>query len=257
MSAYVLPVLGAADPAANPTTLVELVNYLNTLFLQVDVQNGPFTPYVISSTTPAVGDNDKAWLQVDGNGRPLATKLFYNGAWHKIYTGKIGEIAIFSGDPSIYFDNTGLGLSTAAEPNWDGWALCNSQNGTPNLSNKFIIGGAMDNAGITGYSGGHWNTNVTGGATQTGGAGSYAIQNTDLPSMKVFVTGLRYSSGAATGVKRVLVDGDHATSPENTDLNPIASFGADPSGTPPVQQTSVPTVPPYYSLAFAQFKGYA
>src|ERR1051326_5191654 len=245
MSTTVTAQFAAPDPSSNPTTFGELVTDLNNLSLAEPVSGGPFTPYVISSTTPGVSDQDKAWIQTDGNGRPLTTKLFYNGSWRKIYKGNSFEMRMFKGDPAIYFDNTGLGLSTAPEPNWDGWAIANGQNGTDNWSDLFPIFGRMDNPGITGYSGGKWNTSVTGGATDTGGSATYSIKNTDLPSMKVFVSGLRYSAGAATGIKRVLVDGDHAASPENTDLNPIASFGADPTGSPPVAQTPLPIVPPY------------
>jgi hypothetical protein len=50
--------------------------------------------------------------------------------------------------------------SIAAIPT--GWALCNGSNGTPDLRNRFIVGAAVDNAGVA-------NTNVTGANTQTGG----------------------------------------------------------------------------------------
>src|SRR5690349_8509501 len=132
MSASVTAQFGNPDPLANPTTFQEVIDQLNDLSEAVDVSGGPFTPYVISSTTPIVGDQNKAWIQTDGNGRPLATKLFYNGSWRKVYNGKVKEVVMFSGDPTVYFDGTGLGLSTATEPNYDGWAICNGQNGTPN-----------------------------------------------------------------------------------------------------------------------------
>jgi hypothetical protein len=43
-----------------------------------------------------------------------------------------------------------------------GWFLCNGSNSTPDLRNKFIIGAAIDNAGVA-------NTTVTGSNTQSGG----------------------------------------------------------------------------------------
>lgn len=253
MSATVTPSFANADPAANPTSLVDLVTYLNTLFQTVNVDGGPFTPYVISSTTPVVGDQDKVWYKTDGNGRPLGNYKFYNGNWRKIYSGNPTEFKFFGGDPSTQFDGTGLGTVGG---DWDGWAICNGQNGTPNLSNLFIIGGAMDNVGITGYAAGHWNTSTAGGSTQTGGSSTYAIKNTDLPNMKINVTGHKYSAGAATGIKHTLVDGDWAGG-VNVDLDPIANFGSDPSGTPPVPQTTVPTLPPFYTLCYTRFVGYA
>jgi hypothetical protein len=42
------------------------------------------------------------------------------------------------------------------------WALCNGSNGTPDLRNRFIVGAAVDGAGVA-------NTNITGSNTQTGG----------------------------------------------------------------------------------------
>lgn len=44
-----------------------------------------------------------------------------------------------------------------------GWFLCNGSNSTPDLRNKFIIGAAIDNAGVA-------NTTVTGSNTQSGGS---------------------------------------------------------------------------------------
>jgi hypothetical protein len=44
-----------------------------------------------------------------------------------------------------------------------GWYLCDGTNGTPNLTNKFIIGADAD-------SGGAAKTSITGSATQTGGS---------------------------------------------------------------------------------------
>lgn len=252
MSATVTAQFGAPDPNANPTTLGGVVTLLNTLSLAEPVSGGPFTPYVISSTTPAVGDQDKAWFKIDGNGRPLGIYLFYSGNWRKLYRGNPTELRMFSGDPSVYFDNTGLGIVGGE---WDGWAICNGNNGTTNWSDSFPVFGRMDNTPISGYNSG-WQTNVTGGATKTGGAANYAIKNSDLPSMVINVTGKKYSAGAATGIKHTLVDGDWSGG-DNTDLTPIAKFGADPSGTPPVPQTTIPSLPPYRVCCLCAFVGYA
>jgi len=249
MAATVTAQFSNPDPSDNPTTLQGLFTLLNNHALAEPVSGGPFTPYVISSTTPAVADQDKAWFKVDANGRPLEVRLFYNGSWRRFYTGKTGQVEMFSGNLTTYFDGTGLGLTGL---DWDGWAICNGNNGTTNLSNLFIVGAAMDNVGITGYTGTHWQTNVTGTALQTGGAANYAIVNNNLPNMTVYVSGRRYSSGAGNTPKRVLVDGDYAGG-DLTDPNPIAQFGANPPANP---QTSIPTTPPFYALAYCQWIGY-
>jgi hypothetical protein len=44
-----------------------------------------------------------------------------------------------------------------------GWVLCDGNNSTPDLRNRFIIGANADDAGVA-------KTNVTGSATQTGGS---------------------------------------------------------------------------------------
>jgi hypothetical protein len=44
-----------------------------------------------------------------------------------------------------------------------GWYLCNGTNGTPNLTNRFIIGADADDGGAA-------KTSITGSATQTGGS---------------------------------------------------------------------------------------
>lgn len=52
---------------------------------------------------------------------------------HEITPG--GTVVMYSGDLSV-FDSTGLGISKQ----WKGWALCNGQNGTPDLRGRFIVG---------------------------------------------------------------------------------------------------------------------
>jgi hypothetical protein len=56
----------------------------------------------------------------------------------------IGGIIMWSGSSSA-FDATGLGLGIL-----DGWALCNNQNGTPDLRDKFVYGwdGLTNNLGL-------------------------------------------------------------------------------------------------------------
>jgi hypothetical protein len=240
--------LGNPDPLSNPTTLQQLVDTLNPLFIASLI--GTFLSPVISSTTPSVGDQDKLWINTDGNGRPLSLRLFYNGNWRKVYTGNTSELKMFTGNPTTHFDNTGLGI-VAGE--WDGFALCNGQNGTPNLSDSFVIGGRMDNVGISGYNSG-WQTNVSGAALKTGGSPNHTIKNSDLPNMTVSVTGRKYDSNGSASVKRAIVTDNWSNTNDFTDPNPIATFGATPPANP---QTTISLLPPYYALAFAAFVGYS
>ncbi|HNQ19580.1 MAG TPA: hypothetical protein PKI46_00805 [Bacteroidales bacterium] len=61
--------------------------------------------------------NGNQWIFLNPNvnyGMPQGSIIMYSGPW--------------------YFDNNGLGIG-----NLNGWALCNGQNGTPNLSDRFVI----------------------------------------------------------------------------------------------------------------------
>ncbi|MCX7716155.1 MAG: hypothetical protein N2Z73_01905 [Endomicrobia bacterium] len=69
-----------------------------------------------------------------------------------------GGIIMYSGPWN--FDSTGLGTGPLV-----GWALCNGQNGTPNLSDSFVMG-----------------TVTYGDLNTTGGANSYTLTVSQLPS---------------------------------------------------------------------------
>ena len=71
---------------------------------------------------------------------PPGTIVMYSGAWN--------------------FDETGLGTGPL-----EGWALCNGNNGTPNLTDRFVMG-----------------TNTSGNLGTTGGTNSYSLTVSQLPS---------------------------------------------------------------------------
>ncbi len=74
----------------------------------------------------------------------------------------IGGIIMYSG--SWDFDGTGLGTGSL-----EGWALCNGNNGTPNLSDRFVMGTvSLLDLGVTG-----------GLTSHTHEAGTYASSNHD------------------------------------------------------------------------------
>ena len=51
-----------------------------------------------------------------------------------------------------------------------GWALCDGQNGMPDLRNKFIIGSYLDDAGSS-------KTTITGSPTKQGGSKDSVVVN--------------------------------------------------------------------------------
>jgi hypothetical protein len=141
------------DPNAAPLNITQLVQLLNVL-VGSEIQ-GSYIPYVLQNGTPGMDDTDKAWIELDTAGRPKAVKVYYNGTWRRVYNGMLGEIRGYHGDPSTVFDDNGLG-KVGLE--YDGWHLCNGKDGTPDLSDKFVIAGHMNNSnGHTGYNNGWQN----------------------------------------------------------------------------------------------------
>lgn len=228
------------DPSAAPTTFAELIEELRTL-ITAEV-TGTYLPYVTGSTTPIPADQDKAWHRTDSSGRPIGTYIYYNGAWRRQYTGRQNQIVMYAGDPGTDFAGTGGRGTVGGE--WDGFALCNGNNGTPDLSDKFIVASHMSDMSI-GYSGGNHSTNVSGATTQSGGAASQTLtdDNTYRPARGV------------VEVRRWEADGN--TPNGAGDLYGQGSgtilLAADAGNTSP---DPVPTLPPYVALAYAMWVGY-
>lgn len=233
------------DPSIPFTTVGALVNLLRTLVSTV--LPADLKPYVTGSATPAVNDQDKAWLRTTANGKPLGTWLFYNGAWRKQYTGLAAEIKTFFGDPAGAFDGTGKGIIGGE---WDGWQIMNGQNGTANLSNQFIIGGQMDNVGITGYSGG-WRTNILGTPLVQGGV-PYITTTADT-TYRPATTAIQAGHFSASGNTPDSSGGLYG-SPANPASAPFDLIPADAGKPTP---NPIYTVPPFYAFCFCQFVGYA
>lgn len=231
------------DPLDCPTTFSQLIVLLRQLVRST--LNGTFIPYVTGAATPSVDDQDKVWHRVDASGRPLGTYLFYSGTWRRQYSGNLGEVVMYSGDPAIDFAGTDGAGTIGGE--WDGWQLMNGLNGAADLSDKFVVGAKMSDMSV-GYPAGTgpWQTGVSGATTQEG-AGVHEIQLDATNTYRPAVPAIEVSKWEATG---------------NT-LNPAGDLygrgtafdlvAADPGNpTPP----AIPTLPPYYALAFVTFQGY-
>ena len=109
-----------------------------------------------------------------------------------------------------------------------GWTLCDGQNGTPDLSNRFVLGvGAAEYLGSTGGSHSHKHR-----------AGNHSHQ-IDPPALR-----LRPSYGYS-GYPRAGTRGRSYTLPEQT-FN-MRSFKSGPTTVIP---DSVSHLPPYYKIAF-------
>lgn len=236
------------DPLAKPTTLTELIAIERTL-LTSEV-TGTYLPYVVGQNTPAVEDQDKVWHRLDSPGRPAGTYLYYNGMWVREAPSQGALVGYFVGDPTVWFDGTGLGLPGPGPVSLDffGWALMNGNNGTANLSDKFIILGRMDNVGITGYAAG-WRTNVNGVPEAVGGVVDITSDatNTYRPATDALNVGRWEASGMGRADNELYGSVGDGTHPEAI---LIPADAGNP--TPP----AIPTVPPFIAFAMIQWLGY-
>lgn len=233
----------APDPNIPFTDITDLVTLFNTLV--ATVLPNDLTPYIIGDTIPAVDDQDKAWVKLDSSGRPLGTFVFYSGAWVREAPPVGARLGYFSGDPTGAFDVTGLGLP---DTDYFGWALANGNNGTANLTDRFIIVGQVDNSDITGYSGGVWRTNINGSAENTGGVADITLDgtNTYRPAFSRIAFDHMKADGNARDPTGALW-GDLGGGDDTT------LIAADAGNlTPP----AIPTVPPFFALAFIAWIGY-
>lgn len=247
MNPPVITQFASPDPNASPLTVTQLVALLNTLV--ASEITGSYIPYVISNSTPSVDDQDKAWIYLDSGGRPIEQRIFYNGSWRRIYNGMLGEVRGYNGDPSVDFDVNGLGNVGG---NYDGWHLCNGQDGTPNFTDRFIVAGHLDDsAGHVGYSGG-WQTFVDGTSDlKTGGAPNIQLDasNTYRPARSA-VTAQRFTaSGNAPDPGGDLL----ATGGGGTRYTLSGGDADTGNPTPP----PITTLPPFIALGWIIFVGYA
>jgi microcystin-dependent protein len=130
-----------------------------------------------------------------------------------------------------------------------GWVLCDGNNSTPDLRNRFIIGANADDAGVA-------KTNVTGSATQTGGSKDAIVVShthtatvtdpghTHTSTLNVWRGSNSGNTGAAWGGG----DRQDATNVIGTSNSRVTSITVANSteGSSGTNQN----LPPYYALAF-------
>lgn len=243
------------DPNAAPLNITQLVQLLNTLVMST--MNGDFLGYVIGQDPPGPDDHNKVWIKTDSVGRPVSANIWYLGAaggsWRRVYNGMIGEIRMFSGDPGITtdWDSSGKGVVGGT---YDGWAFCNGNNGTVNLSDKFIIAAHMDRShSHPQYGADGWETFVDGATNQHTG-GSDTITLTEKTSWQKHVDAVMYEWWTASA----------SPAPHSGDL--WGTKGAHPPAdwdimVPEITGNETPDpiniLNPFIALGFIQFIGYA
>lgn len=231
------------DPEDCPATFTDLSALFGELIHAELV--GSYIPYVTGAATPSVDDQDKVWHREDVSGRPIGTFRFYSGSWRREYSGKPNEVSMYRGDPAVDFAGTD-GLGTIGG-DWDGWALCNGSNGTPDLSDKFIVCAKMTDLAV-GYPGGTgpWSSSVSGVTASGGGAKDITLDatNTYRPAHD------------AVQVKRMEADGN-TPNVGGSLYGPGTSVDLLPADAGNETPPAIPTLPPYAVLAYVQFVGYS
>lgn len=251
----VITQLSHVDPKATPLDINELIDLLNPRLSSV-IQ-GTYIPYVIGHDTPGPNDQNKVWIELDTQQRPIAVKTFWHGSWRRVYNGMLGEIRMFSGDPSnddIWEISGGTAGKGKPGEIYDGWAICNGNNGTPDLSDKFIIGGHMNNVDHPGYvlaDGGwvSWIGNKEG--EHEGGQREFKLdeKTTYMNIPKITVGQLKIDTGGEDYDAGGLLYGHPSANPDmNTDIQDEIK-NTDPE--------SVSVIPPFIALGFIMFIGYS
>lgn len=212
----------------------------NATYLQATFNAGQFSLFAYGKNEPDANQRNRPWIRLDANGNYIGIYTFVNGAWRRGGTYPIGFIGSYSG-PASAFDGTGKGIAGTST---EGWSICNSNNGTPDLRDRFIVG-------ANNYSGG-WKTNVESGNTgaSTGGSPTVRLNKNQIPKL-TFVLGARTIKGGSGDSNNAFVADNSGTTVTKT----IPGTG-DP-GNDTNESLALPhnNVPPFYALAFIQWQG--
>lgn len=232
--------LAAPDPNACPANIVELVALLDTLLTGSVI--GDYLPYVTGVDEPGVEDQDKVWHRLDSGGKPIGTFLYYNGAWRREYNGQSNQMCFFHGNPDGVFDAEGRGLP---ETDWDGWQICNGNNGTADFSGKFLVMSKDYEAAGLG-----WKSDISGSPSTQGGAKDITL--TDLTTYRPATNALQVGKWKADGNTPNAASGlyGQVTGVPGGDSTLIAADAGVP------EPAAIPTLPPYYTTCLVMFIGY-
>jgi hypothetical protein len=233
-----------------------------------------FTDYELNDNGPPVEVNatgagatlDGLWIWMLNQYKlPPRVMTGYRNSWWQVYTGKPNEIRIFIGYPNSYFDASGRGLQWSG---WEGWALCNGQNGTPQLYNHFIIPGYRVDAS------GRWvanlprvnpNYNFITGTPTTVPVDAYrdddgvvmAIEKWNLPLLHLNLNGTDFFKWTKSGTGELMTVRDPGPSGSNfTNAEWVYPIDQWQEMLSPAQSSWVHILPPYIATGYVMFVGY-
>jgi microcystin-dependent protein len=168
----------------------------------------------------------------------------YDGETGHAHTGedgqgpKVGKIGL-TADVAGYLVPTGgiIMWSGKIADIPSGWYLCDGNNGTPDLRDRFIVGARQDADNIA-------KTNVSGSLSQTGGAATKQLTTNEMP-VHEHPGNITSSPGSGTPVGSIFVpSGSVQTKYVNRTVSPIESTDVAGNG------SAFSILNPYYALAF-------
>jgi hypothetical protein len=167
----------------------------------------------------------------------------YRGGWWQLYTGKPGEIQCLMGYPSGYFDGSGRGIEYSG---WEGWQLCNGQNGSPDLHSFFVVPGyRFDGAG--------WITNIAGyDAYGNPGGRTFQIFVYNFPIVSVWINSTDFFKRTNAGVGGLW----SVWQPTIPTDSHSAAWYYYLDNWQQMQQIPISRIPPYIALGYAMFIGF-
>jgi hypothetical protein len=227
-------------PACYPSDVNGLLNLITTGGgISGTIPDNSGGGIFIGSTPPSSSLTNKVWFKIDAAGRPLGVYSFYNGNWRKVYTGVgYGELRMYTGSNTV-FDGNGLGIIGG---DFDGWQLCNGNNGTQNLEAYFLVGGVW---GSQVGQGGGWFSDADGVSWKNLGGQKGPIHLTTgmLPALAAKIN---FALEAAQGNQVFTLGGS------TPDFFPVVD-AVDGGGTG--QGVPLP-LPLFYAVAYMMFIGY-
>lgn len=218
-----------------------------------------FTSYALNDSGAAITINNNAagaaleglWIwDLTKYKLPDRAMTGYRNGWWPIYTGITNEVRMLVAFWNSYFDSSGRGIHGSG---WDGWCLCNGQNGTVNLAQRFVIPGYR-------WAGGGWVTNVIGIDAYAGGSPrTFSIQYINLPLITLYLVATNFYKWARFGsgqLSTVATHGEKATDKNGSPKANYTTWFYPLDQSPNMQSQPISRIPPYIAVGYAQFMGY-
>ena len=139
------------------------------------------------------------------------------------------------------------------------WAICDGNNGTPNLVNKFVVAAASFDVGTE-----EWRTSVDGTSKESGGAATKTLGTNELPSHTHSVGTLSGSNTHSHGIPRGSGGSQASTSPyvpspvveqigtpfQTEDETINVTISGDTGNQGGTMGEAFDILPPYYAIAY-------